>query len=250
VTCNFKVIIPARYASTRLPGKPLLDVGGKPLLQNVFESAELSGAAAVTIATDADNIRRAAERFGARVCMTSAAHQSGTERLIEVITALREPDESIIVNLQGDEFNMPPALINQVAQALADHPEADMATLCEPIREAEDFRNPNVVKVIFDREHFAQDFSRAPLVWSDDGPVLAAGVYGYRHIGIYAYRAGFLRRYGRLPPAAREVKERLEQLRALEHGCRIYIAVAGEQPGIGIDTPEDLARARILAAGK
>jgi 3-deoxy-D-manno-octulosonate cytidylyltransferase len=155
---SFKVIIPARFASTRLPRKPLLDIGGKPLLQHVCETAEQSAAAAVIIATDTAEIRKMAENLGAHVEMTADTHQSGTERLIEVIEKLKEPDDTIIVNLQGDEFNMPPALVDQVAMALIDHPQADMATLCEPITEENDFNNPNIVKVLFDHNHIALDF--------------------------------------------------------------------------------------------
>lgn len=241
---SYKVIIPARLASTRLPQKPLLDIGGKPLLQHVYEAARKSAASAVIIATDSEEIQKCAESFGARVQMTATTHQSGTERLIEVIEKLREPDDTVIVNLQGDEFNMPPALVNQVAMALIDHPQADMATLCEPITEEIDFNNPNIVKVIFDRQHIALDFTRQPVAWFGDGPEPGRGIYGYRHIGIYACRAGFLRKYAGLKRSAREINERLEQLRVLEHGHRIYVDIACAQPGLGIDTPEDLEKAR------
>jgi 3-deoxy-manno-octulosonate cytidylyltransferase (CMP-KDO synthetase) len=241
---GFKVIIPARLASTRLPQKPLLDIGGKPLLQHVYEAARKSAASAIIIATDSAEICARAESFGARVQMTAATHQSGTERLIEVIETLKEPDNTVIVNLQGDEFSMPPALVDQVAVALHEHPQADMATLCEPITEENDFNNPNIVKVIFDRKHNALDFTRHPVAWFGDGPAPGRGIYGYRHIGIYAYRAGFLRKYAGLEPCAREIEERLEQLRVLEHGGRIYVAIACARPGLGIDTPEDLEKAR------
>jgi len=243
----FKVIIPARLDSTRLPHKTLLDINGKPLLQHVYATAKKSAASDVIIATDSTEIRKCAEAFGARVQMTAATHQSGTERLIEVIEKTREPDATVIVNLQGDEFNMPPALVDQVAMALIDHPDAVMATLCEPIAEETDFHNPNIVKVIFDRNHTALDFTRRPLPWYGDGPAPGRGIYGYRHIGIYAYRAGFLRNYSRLEPCAREVDERLEQLRVLESGQHIYVAIACAKPGLGIDTPADLEKARISA---
>ena len=245
MTRAFKVIIPARLASTRLPRKPLLEIGGKPLLQHVYATAQKSAASAVIIATDSDEIRKTAVNFGARVQMTADTHQSGTERLIEVIETLKEPDATVIVNLQGDEFTMPPALVDQVAMALIDHAQADMATLCEPITADSDFNNPNIVKVIFDRNHIALDFTRRPVAWRGDGAAPGRGVYGYRHIGIYAYRAGFLRKYAALERCAREISERLEQVRALEHGYRIYVDIACAQPGFGIDTPADLEKARV-----
>ena len=246
VTGTFKVIIPARYASTRLPGKPLLEIGQKPLLQHVYESAEQSAAASVIIATDNAEIHNRAVSFGAPVYMTADTHKSGTERLIEVVMKLKEPDNCIIINLQGDEFQMPPEIIDQVAESLMRHPEAEMATLCEPITDVADYRNPNIVKVIYDRNHIALDFSREPVQWYGNGPTPGAGVYGYRHIGIYAYRAGFLKHYKELEPCKREKSERLEQLRVLEHGYRIFVDIAKKPPGIGIDTAEDLERARQL----
>ena len=244
MTGTFKVIIPVRLASTRLPQKPLLDIGGKPLLQHVYEAARKSAASVVIIATDSEEIRKCAESFGAGVQMTATTHQSGTERLIEVIEKLKEPDDTVIVNLQGDEFNMPAALIDQVAMTLIDQPQADMATLCELITEENDFNNPNIVKVIFDRQHITLDFTRRPIAWFGDGPAPGKNAYGYRHIGIYAYRAGFLRKYAGLERCAREISERLEQLRALEYGHRIYVAIACARPGMGIDTPADLEKAR------
>lgn len=243
------MIIPARLASTRLPGKPLLDIGNKPLIQHVYESANQSAASAVIIATDTQQIARRAEAFGATVEMTADTHQSGTERLIEVIEKLREPDDTVIVNLQGDEYRMPATLIDQVAEVLLQHPDAGMATLCEPITDASDFANLNMVKVVFDRHGLALDFSRKALPWYGDGPAPAPGVLGYRHIGIYAYRAGFLRQYARLVPSEREKTERLEQLRVLDHGHRICVDIARKPPGIGIDTPDDLEKARQLATG-
>lgn len=240
----FKVIIPARLASTRLPQKPLLDIGGKSLLQHVYAAARKSAASAIIIATDSEDIRKRAESFGACVQMTAATHQSGTERLIEVIEKLQEPDDTVIVNLQGDEFNMPPALVDQVAMALIDHPLAAMTTLCEPITEEHDFNNPNIVKVVFDRNHVALDFTRRPVAWFGDGSAPGSGIHGYRHIGIYAYSAGFLRKYAGLKRCTREINERLEQLRVLQHGYRIYVDSACAKPGLGIDTPEDLEKAR------
>jgi len=244
VTVAFKVIIPARYASTRFPGKVLAEIGGKSLLEHVYNTADQSAAESVIIATDSAEICRKAENFCSQVQITADTHASGTERLIEVVERLNEPDDSIIVNLQGDEFNMPPALVDQVAAALDGCDGAEMATLCTPITEVVDFANPNVVKVIFDRDHFALDFRRDPVRWYGNGPAPAPGILGYRHIGIYAYRAGFLKGYKTLSPGKREQQERLEQLRMLEHGRRIHVAIAADRPGIGIDTPEDLARAR------
>ena len=241
---TFKVIIPARLASTRLPRKPLVDIGGRPLLQHVYQAACGSAAAAVIIATDAPEIRACAEAFGAQVEMTASSHQSGTERLLEVINRQGEPDETIIVNLQGDEFNMPSALINQVARALIEHPHAVMATLCEPITSERDFHDPNIVKVIFGPDHSALDFTREPRAWFGDGPAPGRGAFGYRHIGFYSYRAGFLRKYSALAPSARETNERLEQLRVLDNGFHIHVESACAQPGLGIDTPADLDKAR------
>jgi len=237
------VIIPARYASTRLPGKPLADVGGKTLLERVYERARASGAQRIIVATDDERIRRAAEAFGADVCMTSAEHRSGTERLGEVIERLGiEPDE-IVVNLQGDEPLMPPALIRQVADALVAHREAAVATACHPIQDRETFENPNVVKVVMDASGYALYFSRAPIPWprahASGGPVQAL-----RHIGIYAYRAGFVARYCAWPSCPLEEVEQLEQLRVLWHGGRIAVCIADEAPGAGVDTPEDLERVR------
>lgn len=245
---SYRIIIPARYGSTRLPGKPLLDIGGKPLLQHVFESACASTAESVIIATDDMRIESAAEAFGARVCMTAVTHQSGSERLAEVVDRLQEPDDSIIVNLQGDEFGMPVKLLDQVATLLANAPAAAMATLCEPIRHVVDWRNPNVVKVVCDQNGRALYFSRAPIPWQERPT--ANNVRALRHIGLYAYRAGYLRDYVRLSPSRLELCERLEQLRALYHGADIRVAMASEAPGLGIDTPADLEKARTEYANR
>jgi 3-deoxy-manno-octulosonate cytidylyltransferase (CMP-KDO synthetase) len=238
---SYKVIIPARYASTRLPGKPLLDIAGKPLLQHVHESACKSRAGAVIIATDDERIQAAAQAFGAEVCMTSPDHVSGTERLAEVAKIHDYPDDTVIVNLQGDEYGMPQALLDQVADLLRESTGASMATLCESLRDDADFDNPNVVKVVFDRAGYAMYFSRAAIPWSDSP---ARMDICYRHLGLYAYRAGFLKEYVNLPISILEQQERLEQLRALDHGFRIRIAVACDVPGVGIDTPADLNKAR------
>lgn len=238
---SYKVIIPARHASTRLPGKPLLDIGGKPLLQHVYESACQSSATGVVIATDDEGVFSAAQGFGAVVCMTSANHESGTERLAEVVAMHHDPDEAVIVNLQGDEYGMPPALLDQVAGLLLESDDAAMATLCEPLTDAADFNNPHVVKVVYDQAGNALYFSRAPIPWCDSA---GGETVAYRHLGLYAYRAGFLKHYVSLPVSKLERLERLEQLRALDHGYRIRISIACDKPGVGIDTPEDLEVAR------
>jgi len=253
---DFTVIIPARYASTRLPGKPLREIAGRPMLAYVHANARKSGAARVIIATDDERIRAAAHAFGAEVCMTSTAHTSGTERIAEVIDKRAEPDQGIIINLQGDEPLLPPGLIRQAAESLSAHPDAHIATLCEAIPDKETLFDPAAVKVVRDKNGFALYFSRAPIPWDRDGfaerpacaahpeqtPVAVDGGIYYRHIGIYAYRAAFLRDYVKRPPCALEKIESLEQLRALFHGARIHVAEAREAPGFGIDTPEDLAR--------
>lgn len=240
------VIIPARYASTRLPGKPLADVAGKPLIQRVHECAANSGAARIVIATDDERIRRAAEGFGARVVMTSAGHRSGTDRLAEVIEKLAIGPEEIVVNLQGDEPLMPAELLRAVAEKLSTHKDAQVATACHAIHDRESLVNPNVVKVVCDARGYALYFSRAAIPWpreimagKETGAILA-----FRHIGLYAYRAGFVRRYASWPPCPPEEAEQLEQLRVLWHGERIVVHEARQMPEAGVDTPEDLERVR------
>ena len=247
----FKVVIPARYASTRLPGKPLAEIGGMPLIRHVYDAARTSSAASVIVATDDGRIHDAAVGFGAEVVMTSGEHASGTERIAEVISRLGDPDDAVIVNVQGDEYGLPPALIDQVAELLLENPEKPMATLCEPIDRDSDLHDPHVVKVVLDRAGEALYFSRAPIPWrgtdeqgEDPSPV------SFRHIGLYAYRAGFLRRFASLPSCALEVSERLEQLRALYYGFPILVAPACAASGIGVDSKEDLERARRHAAEK
>ena len=244
---NYVVVIPARYASVRLPGKPLLDIAGKPMIQRVYEQASLSKAARVLIATDDVRIQNEAEAFGAEVVMTRADHPSGTDRLEEVVRILGLEDEEILVNVQGDEPLLPSALIEQVAQNLDRHPEAGIATLCERIHDLDTVFNPNAVKVVFDDQGFASYFSRAPIPWARDAfnrsdKYLPTSAEYYRHVGMYAYRAGFLRQYVRWPPSMTEQSERLEQLRALSHGIPIHIEVAQETPPAGVDTQEDLER--------
>jgi 3-deoxy-manno-octulosonate cytidylyltransferase (CMP-KDO synthetase) len=250
---TFHVIIPARHASTRLPGKPLLEMGGKPMVQHVYERAVESGAASVVIATDDERIRARAEEFGAAVCMTAAEHRSGSDRLAEAVTKLGLRDEAVVVNLQGDEPLMPPALIRQVAGNLLGQPRADMATLSTPIHSAAELFDPSVVKVVSDREGFALYFSRAVIPWDRDALAkapasLPPGVTHFRHLGIYAYRTGFLKRYVALEPCEMEQRESLEQLRVLWHGGRIHVAEAQALPGPGVDTPADLERVRELLA--
>lgn len=243
------VIIPARYASTRLPGKPLADIGGKPMIQHVYERVCEAGAKTVTIATDDARIRDACERFGARVCMTGAHHRSGTERIAEAITHLAIAPEEIVVNVQGDEPVIAPALIRRVGEALASRPTVSVATACVPIDAEAEYRAPNMVKVVCDKDGLALYFTRAAVPYARDGggvPVVAA-----RHIGIYAYRAGFVARYVTLPPSPLEDIEQLEQLRVLWHGEKILVCHVPlvEAPKLSVDTPADLERARKLLAG-
>lgn len=237
------VIIPARYDSTRLPGKPLADVAGKPLIERVYECARASGARTVVIATDDERIRRAAEGFGARVCLTSPTHRSGTDRVGEAVAQLALAPDAIVVNLQGDEPLVPPGLIAAVAGALGRDPQAVVATACYRLCDARAFRDPNVVKVVLDRDGRALYFSRAPIPWPREqkGPDAPAA---YGHIGLYAYRAGFLARFTGWGPCPVEEIEQLEQLRVLWHGERIAVHVAAEAPARGVDTPEDLERVR------
>ncbi|MGY4532449.1 3-deoxy-manno-octulosonate cytidylyltransferase (CMP-KDO synthetase) [Pseudomonas sp. TE3786] len=247
----FTVVIPARYASTRLPGKPLQDICGKPMIQHVWEQACKSSAQRVVVATDDARIVEACKGFGAEVVLTRVDHNSGTDRLAEVAAALGLAGDAIVVNVQGDEPLIPPAVIDQVAANLAAHPEAAMSTLAEPIEEVAALFNPNVVKVVTDQNGLALTFSRAPLPWARDAfaasrEQLPAGVPYRRHIGIYAYRAAFLHNFVSWGPCWLEDTECLEQLRALFHGERIHVADALEAPQAGVDTQEDLERVRRL----
>lgn len=241
---DYTVVIPARYASTRLPAKPLADIGGRPMVERVYRQAQRSGAARVVVATDDERIVAAVEAFGGEVCLTSAAHVSGTDRLQEVATHLRLAEDAIVVNVQGDEPLIPPAVIDQVAANLAAHPDASVATLCEPLTAEGDFHNPNVVKVVRDDRGFALYFSRAPIPWPREQVGLSAGrdFAARRHIGLYAYRVALLNRFVGWPPAALELTESLEQLRVLARGEKIHVAEAVEPVPGGVDTPEDLAR--------
>jgi len=244
---GFKVVIPARHASTRLPGKPLLQIAGRPMIQHVWERARQSRAAQVIVATDDQRVAAACRGFGAEVMETRADHHSGSDRISEVIQRSGWDPETIVVNLQGDEPCMPPALIDQVAGGLAGHPGVGVATLAWPISDAETLFDPHAVKVVIDAQGLALYFSRAPIPWHRDAfqggrAKLPRGVRFLRHIGLYAYRAGFLARYIAWPPAALEVTESLEQLRILWHGEKIHVGIALTQPGPGVDTPEDLQR--------
>jgi 3-deoxy-manno-octulosonate cytidylyltransferase (CMP-KDO synthetase) len=248
---TFTVLIPARYASTRFPGKPLADVAGKPMIVRVAERARASGAERVAVATDDARIAAAVAAHGFAACMTRADHATGTDRLAEAAVALGLPDDAIVVNVQGDEPLLEPALIREMAALLAAHPAAAIATACHPIADAAEAFNPNVVKVVLDRSGHALYFSRATIPWARDAfaadrDVLPAGLPLHRHYGLYAYRVGFLRAFPALPPAPIERFEALEQLRALWHGYRIVVLVTTGTPAPGVDTPEDLERVRAL----
>ncbi|MGN2406632.1 3-deoxy-manno-octulosonate cytidylyltransferase [Pseudomonas syringae] len=251
MTTNFTVVIPARYGSSRFPGKPLKVIAGKPMVQLVWEQARKSSAQRVVVATDDVRIFEACQAFGAEVLMTRDDHNSGTDRLAEVAMQLGLAADAIVVNVQGDEPMIPPAVIDQVASNLAAHPEAGISTLAEPIDDVAALFNPNVVKVSSDINGLALTFSRAPLPWARDALAtnrdeLPAGVPLRRHIGIYAYRAGFLHDFVIWGPCMLENTENLEQLRALWNGVRIHVADAIEAPPAGVDTPEDLERVRRL----
>ncbi|MGB0898521.1 MAG: 3-deoxy-manno-octulosonate cytidylyltransferase [Psychrobium sp.] len=246
----FSVIIPARYQSSRLPGKPLLDIGGKPMIQWVVERAQQSGAQHIIVATDDSRIKDAVESFGGQVCMTSSEHESGTERLGEVVEKLGLASDHIIVNVQGDEPMIPCENISQVANLLVEQQDVPMATLAVPIDENLDIDNPNAVKVVCDKSNCALYFSRAPIPFDRDGnhrsnKELLAKNY-HRHIGIYAYRAGFIRDYLKMEPSPLEQIEALEQLRVLYHGEKIAVGLAQQAPPAGVDTQADLDRIRMF----
>lgn len=252
---RFAVIIPARYASSRLPGKALVDIGGKPMVVRVAEQAVRSGAHSVHIATDDERIEAAAREHGIESIATRSDHASGTDRLAEAAMRLELPDEAIVVNVQGDEPLIAPELIAGVAATLARASEASVATACHPIRREEDIFSTSINKVVLDARNFALYFSRAPIpyardAWSGSGPRDAPpGLPCYRHIGIYAYRAGFLKIYADLAPSPLEGFEALEQLRVLWHGFRIAVAISENEAPPGVDTPGDLEKVRKLAAG-
>lgn len=246
---SFYVVIPARYASSRLPAKPLADIAGKTMIQRVYEQASKSAAVKVIVATDDSRIVDAVKAFGGEVCMTSPDHLSGTDRLQEVAHHYGLGDDEIVVNVQGDEPLIPPEVIDQVAHNLAKNSAASVSTLAEPIASIEDFKNPNVVKVVADHNGFALYFSRAPIPWPRDtfaqgAAELPVDFQPCRHVGIYAYRTALLNRFVGWPAAPLELLESLEQLRVLSCGERIHIEHAcADVPG-GVDTPEDLERIR------
>ncbi len=244
---RFRIVIPARYGSTRLPGKALLELAGKPMIQWVYERSRRSAAVAVFIATDDERIANAARAFGASVVMTAPTHPSGTDRIAEVARAERWADGDVVVNVQGDEPLIPPALIDQVAALLQAHPAAHMATLAAPLPALAHLLDPNVVKVVADASGRALYFSRAPIPWQRDSAPAGLGSQSSfagarRHIGIYAYRVGALLRLASLAPTPLEHAEKLEQLRALENGFEIRVADATEPPGPDVNTAEDLER--------
>jgi 3-deoxy-manno-octulosonate cytidylyltransferase (CMP-KDO synthetase) len=249
----FRVVIPARFASTRLPGKALLPIGGKPMLQWVYERASSAGASEVLIATDDERIAGAARAFGAQVVMTARAHTSGTDRIAEVARSRNWAADEIVVNVQGDEPLIPAAAIAQVARLLAANPAGDIGKLATVLESLEELLDPNVVKVVTDIHGMALYFSRAPIPWNcDSAPLGLASQSNFagarRHRGIYAYRVASLLRFAQLPHGMLEQREKLEQLRALEHGLRIHVEEALERPGPDVNTLADLERVRAQIA--
>jgi len=242
---DFLVVIPARLGSTRLPRKPLADIDGKPMVVRVAEQAKKSLAQSVVVATDSTEIQAACDQHRIECILTSPDHPTGTDRLAEVAQLLKLPNNALVVNVQGDEPLIPPDLINEVAQKLADHHECAISTVAVPIQDEAEIQNPNVVKVVLNRAGEALYFSRASIPFVRD-PVNATKALHLRHLGIYAYRADFLQAYTRLEPAPPEQAEALEQLRALWNGYRIAVHVAQDAPPAGVDTPEDLERVRSL----
>jgi len=239
---SFIVVIPARYASTRLPGKPLLDIAGKPMIAHTVTCAKKSNATRVIVATDDKRIEDALVNVDCEVCLTRSDHQSGSDRLTEVVSKLKISDEEIVVNVQGDEPMIPARLINQTAKALIDQSNAAMSTAAHLMTDSSEVANPNVVKVVFDQSGKALYFSRSTIPYDRD----KEGATYWRHIGIYAYRAEFLKRYDQLKPSAIEENEKLEQLRVLDNGESIMVETIDYDPGLGIDTQKDLDRAREL----
>ncbi|WP_299078327.1 3-deoxy-manno-octulosonate cytidylyltransferase [uncultured Paraglaciecola sp.] len=250
---QFSVIIPARYASSRFPGKPLVSIHGKPMVQHVYERAQESGASNILVATDDVRIAKAVDDFGGKYCMTGAHHDSGTERLAEVVDLQNMLSHELVVNVQGDEPFIPAENIQQVAENLHNHQQAEMATLAVKITDVEEAFNPNSVKVVIDKQGYAMYFSRATIPYDrarflDADDIDEIGDFYLRHIGIYAYRAGFIKQYINMSPSGLEQIESLEQLRVLWHGEKIHVEEARVTPPIGIDTPEDLAK--LLATQK
>jgi 3-deoxy-manno-octulosonate cytidylyltransferase (CMP-KDO synthetase) len=252
---GFTVLIPARLASTRLPDKPLADIAGRPMVVRVAERVRHSAAERVVVAADSPSIVQACQAHGVEALLTRTDHASGSDRLAEACELLNLAGDAVVVNVQGDEPLIDPALIDAVAAVLQARPEASMSTAAHAVASIEEFTNPNVVKVVLDAQGFALYFSRAAIPWWRDGFAVGGKALPdpapLRHVGIYGYRAGFLRQFPLLAPAAMEQTEALEQLRAMWHGHRIVVHVSATAPGIGVDTPEDLARVRALwpAAG-
>jgi len=240
VSNNFCIIIPARYGSTRLPGKPLLLINDKTLIQHVYETASATQANKILIATDSDEIMEAATSFGAKAVLTSSKHESGTDRIGEVIEKLNFDDEEIIINLQGDEYGLSASLVNQLASNLLTNKDFDAATLCERIDSMEEYTDPNVVKTVFDSKNKAIYFSRSPIPIDRSGGLPNNA---YKHIGIYAYRAGYLKKLTKLKRCEIEISEQLEQLRILYNGGKIHIGIVEGANSIGIDTKQDLEMA-------
>jgi 3-deoxy-manno-octulosonate cytidylyltransferase (CMP-KDO synthetase) len=238
---SFRVVIPARFESSRLPGKVLLDIAGKPMLQHVWDRCRESAAAEVVVATDSDRVAEAAAAFGAEICMTASSCASGTERVAEVCSQRGWAADDVVVNVQGDAPLLPAASINRVAELLAAHPHAAIGTLCTPLGSLVDYTDPNVVKVVFDAGGRALYFSRAPIPAAGHGNSVPLGL-AYRHLGLYAYRVSALHELGAAGPCALENAERLEQLRALWLGLEIRVSIDGAAHGPDVDTAEDLAR--------
>ena len=246
MSISFRVVIPVRYASSRLPGKPLLTFQHKPIIEHVYENACRSNAESVLIATDDERIAEAASKFGAQICMTRSDHMSGTDRITEAVTKQGWDGEQIIVNVQGDEPQMPAENISQVAKLIADNPHSSMTTLCHKLNTIQEFEDPNVVKVVKTESGKAMYFSRSsiPYIRNVDVKVLQENLV-YRHVGIYAYRIKFLQKFIEMPLSRLEKIERLEQLRALENGDEIIVEECLKNPGIGVDTIDDYHRLKI-----
>lgn len=252
---GFVVLVPARLASTRLPRKPLADLAGEPMVVRVARRAAASGASRVVVATDSDEVVAACRHFDVAAVLTRADHPTGTDRLAEAADALQLADEAIVVNVQGDEPLLPPTVVARVAELLQQRQDCSLATAAHPLADAAEFFDPNVVKVVTDAGGRALLFSRAPIPWARDAFArdrdrLPDGLPAWRHVGLYAYRTGFLRRFPALPRAPIEQQENLEQLRALWHGFAIAVLPLAERLPPGVDTPEDLEKVRELLAGR